>query len=143
MWKVPEETQLVFRGQTGSVDCVSLITDDHFVSGSDDGYVYFNKFSFYIYIFFRSIALWSNSKKNPLSVVKNAHTDGKSPIPNWISSVAACKYTDVIASGSSDGFIKLWCANPPESTLSPIMSIPMVCHLFVIVIVYSLIRLDL
>lgn len=33
--------------------------------------------------------------------MKNAHS-------GWISSVAACKNTDLIASGSNDGFVRLW-----------------------------------
>jgi len=110
IWKVPEETQLVFRGHTGSVDCINSITEEYFVSGSDDG----------------SIALWSHSKKNPLSIVKNAHSDGNTTIANWITSVAACKYTDLVASGSCDGLIKLWNANTQEQNMKPVMTIPMV-----------------
>lgn len=38
IWKVIEETQLVFRGQQGNIDCVTLLNDDKFLTGSDDGY---------------------------------------------------------------------------------------------------------
>lgn len=40
LWKVMEESQLVFNGYLGciSVDCCALINEDHFVSGSADGY---------------------------------------------------------------------------------------------------------
>jgi ribosomal RNA-processing protein 9 len=47
LWKVVDETQLVFRGggegkrgngfAEGSMDCVSMVDDDHFVTGSDNG----------------------------------------------------------------------------------------------------------
>src|SRR4051794_34419638 len=81
----------------------------------------------------RSIALWGFSKKSPLSIVKNAHPSGGS-IPNWITSVAACRYTDLIASGSSDGLIKLWRAKTFEANLAPVLSIPMVVYYLFILI---------
>lgn len=37
IWKILEETQLLFKGHTSSIDCVNFITEDSFVSGSDDG----------------------------------------------------------------------------------------------------------
>jgi ribosomal RNA-processing protein 9 len=37
LWKVPEETQLVFRGHSASIDCAALITPTDFISGSEDG----------------------------------------------------------------------------------------------------------
>uniref|UniRef100_A0A915JNP0 U3 small nucleolar RNA-interacting protein 2 n=1 Tax=Romanomermis culicivorax TaxID=13658 RepID=A0A915JNP0_ROMCU len=41
VWKIVEESQLVFNAHSkcGSVECLSLINEDHFVSGADDGYV--------------------------------------------------------------------------------------------------------
>ncbi|EFX03180.1 small nucleolar ribonucleoprotein complex [Grosmannia clavigera kw1407] len=78
MWKVVEETQLVFRGggsgerpatarasgidprsaaHEGSMDCVALLDDELFVTGSDNG----------------ALALWSIQKKKPLFVVPRAH----------------------------------------------------------------------
>lgn len=59
LWKIVEETQLVFRGgggigdgsnkprknkdgteryEEGSIDCVTMIDEEHFVTGSDNGY---------------------------------------------------------------------------------------------------------
>lgn len=38
LWKIVEETQLVFRGHSSYIDCVSLQTEDTFLSGSQDGY---------------------------------------------------------------------------------------------------------
>jgi len=68
----------------------------------------------------------SKKKKSPLSIIRNAHSNGTSSIPNWISSIASYKYTDLVASGSADGFIKLWSANSQNGSLSPILSIEMV-----------------
>ncbi|VDM29294.1 unnamed protein product [Toxocara canis] len=44
IWKVAEESQLVFNGFSFSVsiDCVAFINDEHFLSGSADGFVFFS-----------------------------------------------------------------------------------------------------
>lgn len=39
VWKIVEESQLVFNGHRGSIDCVRLLDEQHFLSGGDDGYV--------------------------------------------------------------------------------------------------------
>lgn len=89
LWKITEESQLIFQGTNfDSIDCVALINDDHFISGSNDG----------------SIALWHVSKKKPLFSLKKAHESSS----NWICSVAALHNTDLLASGSNDGFIKIY-----------------------------------
>jgi len=89
-WKIPEESQLLMQGyHSGSIDCIKMVDETHFVSGSQDG----------------RIALWHTAKKKPCSVVKNAHSGC------WISSVAALKNTDLIASGASDGYVKFWQVN--------------------------------
>ena len=58
---------------------------------------------------FRSIAVWNIHKKKPLCTVRNAHKIDKATLPSdwecnesWVTSVAAVKNSDVIASG------KLW-----------------------------------
>ena len=49
------------------------------------------------------------ARKKPVCVEKEAHgRDDATGQPYWICSVAACKYTDLIASGSHDGILKLW-----------------------------------
>uniref|UniRef100_A0A183E6H6 WD_REPEATS_REGION domain-containing protein n=1 Tax=Gongylonema pulchrum TaxID=637853 RepID=A0A183E6H6_9BILA len=90
LWKVPEETHLIFNGYAScvSIDCVALINENHFVSGSADG----------------SLCVWSIFKKKPVCLQKEAHGCGHDNQPNWIVSVAARRYTDLIASGSCDGF---------------------------------------
>ncbi|GBG90633.1 hypothetical protein CBR_g50978 [Chara braunii] len=62
LWKVPEETQLVFRGHqtTTSIDSCAFISASEFVSGGDDG----------------SVALWSLLRKKPVFIVRNAHGGG-------------------------------------------------------------------
>lgn len=138
LWKVVEETQLVFRGgggggsgdkksaalaraagahpkslaHEGSMDRVAMLDDELFVTGSDNG----------------SIALWSTQKKKPLFVVPRAHgiespldprqASGEEhpdparvvppPQPRWITALKAIPYSDVILSGSWDGYVRVW-----------------------------------
>jgi len=111
-WKIPEESQLVFQGQASSIDCVAMINEELFISGSQDG----------------SICLWSAQKKKPLLRLQNAHqkkvTDEDDKLEqNWITSVAACPFTDLVATGSSSGEIKIWkCTD--NVALELILSIP-------------------
>lgn len=129
LWKVVEETQLVFRGgaidrknrpnvdprslaNEGSMDRVSMIDDELFVTGSDNG----------------SLALWSTTKKKPLHVLPLAHglepplapTQASAeknpdasrvvppPQPRWITALRTLPYSDVILSGSWDGQVRVW-----------------------------------
>ncbi|GKT58590.1 WD G-beta repeat containing protein [Colletotrichum tofieldiae] len=128
LWKVAEETQLVFRGgavdkksrpdvdprslpHEGSMDRVAMIDDELFVTGSDNG----------------SLALWSVTKKKPVHIFPMAHgleqalrPDEASadhnpdpsvvppPQPRWITALKTIPYSDVILSGSWDGCIRVW-----------------------------------
>ncbi|XP_049935286.1 U3 snoRNP-associated protein-like YAO isoform X2 [Nymphaea colorata] len=56
--KIPEETHLIFRSSTASLESCCFISNDEFLSGSDDG----------------SIELWSLLKKKPIFVVRHAHS---------------------------------------------------------------------
>lgn len=134
LWKVVEETQLVFRGgggpdkkhvakntasgvdplsnaHEGSMDRVAMLDDELFVTGSDNG----------------SIALWSTQKKKPLFVLPQAHGIEPAlelekasaekqpdpevippPQPRWITALKTIPYSDVILSGSWDGYVRVW-----------------------------------
>lgn len=128
LWKVMEETQLVFRGgavdkkqrlgvdprsllHEGSMDRIAMIDDDLFVTGSDNG----------------SIALWSVTKKKPVYIEPIAHGIEPSlaphsasaeenpadsavpaPAPRWITSLKTIPYSDIILSGSWDGHVRVW-----------------------------------
>ncbi|CAH1782690.1 unnamed protein product [Owenia fusiformis] len=114
IWKVVEESQLVFHGHKGCIDCVSLINEEHFVTGAEDN----------------SLALWGVLKKKPLAMVQNAHdgslSDGVAGTEqeNWITSVASHQTTDLIASGSKDGCIKFWKCAQDFKSLQPLFSLP-------------------
>ncbi|KAI0199077.1 WD40 repeat-like protein [Astrocystis sublimbata] len=132
LWKVADETQLVFRASsgtgdkkrqidqgvhpnslaaTGSLDRVAYIDENYFLTGSDNG----------------CISLWTLSKKKPLDTIVRAHglenalaptvaSSEENPSPNVvpppqprpITSLRALPYSDLILSGSTDGFICVW-----------------------------------
>ena len=132
LWKVVEETQLVFRGGgssekrrprhkegefagpksygEGSIDRVAMIDEDSFITGSDNG----------------SISLWTLHKKKPIFTIPLAHgldppmkpeeasaevePDARVPDrqPRWITALATVPYSDVVLSGSWDGQVRVW-----------------------------------
>ena len=110
LWKIPDESQLVFNGHGGSIDCVRFVNEEHFVSCGDDGYL--SKLEFEIKLFpfinfynhdylYRALSLWGSMKKKPLCSVTSAHgICATNNLPNWISAVAALPNTDLVASGT-------------------------------------------
>ncbi|CAG9312930.1 unnamed protein product [Blepharisma stoltei] len=95
LWKTLEESQFVYNGHTQSIDCAKIINADHFVTGSQDG----------------SIGLWKTGRKKPEKYFKDLH-GGK-----WITSLAVLKRSDLLASGSSDGWIRLYKVSEGEIEL--------------------------
>lgn len=92
-WKLAEDTHLIFRGgsQVSSADCLSVIKDDWFVSGHDDG----------------SLHLWLTDKKK--AVASLAHTHGScSAVGRGITALACLKGSDLVMSGSCDSRLRLW-----------------------------------
>jgi WD40 repeat protein len=53
--------------------------------------------------------------------------------PRWICAVAALPYTDLVASGSSDGFLRLWRVSQDWKKLDQVQQIQMVNFLYFIV----------
>uniref|UniRef100_A0A8B9BFK1 U3 small nucleolar RNA-interacting protein 2 n=1 Tax=Anser brachyrhynchus TaxID=132585 RepID=A0A8B9BFK1_9AVES len=113
VWKIPEESQLIFYGHQGSIDCIQLINEEHMVSGADDG----------------SVALWGLAKKKPLALVRQSHgTQGDHDLeqPYWVSAVAALRNSDLVATGSHSGSVKLWKCGEGFRKLEPLCDIPLV-----------------
>ncbi|CAN6304219.1 unnamed protein product [Urochloa humidicola] len=123
LWKIPEESQLVFRAPAAaSLECCSFIDDKEFLSGSDDG----------------SIELWSIMRKKPTFIVRNAHSsldcdDQELPKENgihkpenvsmaqsWVSAVATRKGSDLAASGAGNGLVRLWAIEPDSKGIRPL-----------------------
>ncbi|KAK4053892.1 pre-rRNA processing protein [Microbotryomycetes sp. JL221] len=106
-------------GQTkfieGSIEVVTMVDDSTFVSGGDSG----------------SICLWSTSKKKPIASAQLAHgineheseTEGIIGTPRWITAVGCLPYGDVLASGSWDGYIRLWKIDPRHKALKQIAQV--------------------
>lgn len=143
LWKVVEETQLVFRGGgssekrrtrnkdgevaatksygEGSIDRVALVDEESFVTGSNNG----------------SISLWTLHKKKPIFTVPLAHgldppmqpedasaeaqPDAMVPErqPRWITALATIPYSDVVLSGSWDGQVRVWRVSEDKKRLEP------------------------
>jgi ribosomal RNA-processing protein 9 len=115
LWKVAEETHLVFRGHKSSIDCVQYLTDSSFVSGGQDGMLH----------------LWKDTQKTPVKTAFAAHgyqssgSDSKASSeaatrgsnPRWISSLATVRMSNLVASGSNDGQVRLWIASAEERVL--------------------------
>lgn len=105
VWKLQEESQLVYNGHSGNIDVVRKLDEGYFISGGDDG----------------SICLWSSLKKKPLYTVHNAH--GFSSLnseANWISALAVFSNTDLIVSGSCDGYIRFWKWSQSSKIITPL-----------------------
>jgi len=64
-------------------------------------------------------------RKKPICVIRNAHNDEKeSANPRWITSVAALSNSDLVATGSSNGFVRLWKCSDKFNKVSELYSIP-------------------
>lgn len=109
IWKILEESQLVFQLPAGSLECISLIDDDHFVTGNDEG----------------SLCLWGTNKKKPMWTVRNAHKSETGEV-HWITAVDSLKNTDMFASGSNNGEIILWAIQEGFRSVTLQFKIPVV-----------------
>ena len=136
-WKVVDESLTRFLGdssardeyQLGSLDCVAALPPANFVTGSDSG----------------AITLWSIHRKKSVYTIHTAHgvdeppsleevtsesdpkvieelkkVDKRRPIPRGITALAAWPGTDVILSGSSDGWIRVWKLSDDKRTIIPL-----------------------
>jgi len=92
-WKLAEETHMIFRGgsKLSNADCISAIKDDYFLTGHDDGVLSF----------------WLKDKKRAVATVKQAH-GLNGTLPRGIVSCASLGGSDFAATGSNDGFLRLW-----------------------------------
>ena len=112
LWKVDEETQLVFGGGSSPLDAVAMLSPTSFVAGAQDG----------------TLSLWSSMRKRPLATLPTAHGLGGAltgGAPCWITALAAPPHSDVVLSGSCDGALRFWHADDAGRSLSPIHSVPL------------------
>ncbi|KAF0988516.1 hypothetical protein HZS_5913 [Henneguya salminicola] len=121
MWKIPEQTQMLFNVEKHTHEiCVSMISEQIFVSGGYSGFVIL------------CLTKVVTSMKKPVFVVKNVHcgTDDQPSVASTqqiheIYSIATIPFNDIIATGSDDGYIKLFRLSLSENTLTYIKSIEM------------------
>lgn len=109
IWKIIEESQLVYSGgHDGSIENVKLINEETFLSSGDDG----------------QLCVWNVNKKKPLSSVKLAHGTTEKGHSNWISSITTLLNTDLVASGSCDGFLRIWKLGQNFTKITELFNIP-------------------
>ena len=127
IWKIVEESQLVYNAPTvsyenskensktsgvvgsASVDAIKLLDEQHFITCGEDGHV----------------SLWNVSRKKPVCTIPRAHgSDPSNNDPRWISAIATKHNTDLIASASSDGVVRLWKCTEKFRSLVEIAAIP-------------------
>ncbi|XVE89353.1 hypothetical protein DITRI_Ditri19aG0195300 [Diplodiscus trichospermus] len=140
LFKVLDQSRLVFRPPPSSLECCCFVNNDEFLSGLDDG----------------SVQLWSILRKKPVYIVKNAHAllpacqnveqKGSDKIPDshlengdhkidgynasstfsWVSSVTVCRGSDLAASGAGNGFVRLWAIESGKKDIQPLYEVPLV-----------------
>ena len=128
IWKVLEQTQLVFKTPGRSpVERVSFINQSNFAVATADG----------------ALSLFSAGKRTPLVRVEGAHAPESGPtslkpisplvLPSqvtarksctWATALAAAKYTDLLASGSSTGQLKFWKVGQHCRSLTQVSQVP-------------------
>jgi len=123
LWKLREESHLIFRGKSSdpSSDTIRYIKDHWFVSGNERG----------------DLSLWNVEKKKPVDIISGAHGSGDGTgNGNMIVSCDCLIGSDLVATGSHDGYLKFWKARTgkslsergidpvllPSSTSSPLLS---------------------
>ncbi|XP_049540453.1 U3 small nucleolar RNA-interacting protein 2 [Anopheles darlingi] len=110
VWKVPEESQLVFSTVEEDFSAVRFVSNDLFLSGSIEG----------------SVCLWSCGKKKPLRRLELAHGQQDAGHPNWISAIGVLPNSDLAASGSCDGFVRVWRLADRRRSIEPLLEVPVV-----------------
>jgi len=99
-WKIVLRTCLVFKGMHTSLECVSLINEDRFITGGQDGYGkqswnFPHTLSLLIdFVQTRSIQLWNTGKKRAEVVVRNAHAVGQSNTEDASSAATAMEVAE-------------------------------------------------
>ncbi|KAF5348899.1 hypothetical protein D9756_009857 [Leucocoprinus leucothites] len=114
----------------GSLECIAMIDESTFVTGGDSGYAptssHFANLTSHTRISHSSISLWSTTKKKPVFTQPLAHglhsvhssTEGLIQTPRWITALTALPYSDLFASGSWEGQIRLWKLDPKLKSFS-------------------------
>ncbi|KAF2480726.1 WD40-repeat-containing domain protein [Neohortaea acidophila] len=115
------------RYHEGSIDRIAMIDEETFVTGSDNG----------------SLSLWNTHKKKATFVLPLAHgVDPPLPLaeasaeqepdesldeesrggqqPRWITALKAIPFSDVLVSGSWDGYVRAWKISSDKRRIEPL-----------------------
>ncbi len=84
-WKTNLDSHLVFQKSNCSVDCVTVLEQEKYASSGQD----------------RNIHVWSATSRKPYAYADQAHDE-------WITALSCLRGTDLLLSGSSDGYVKTW-----------------------------------
>eukprot|EP00762_Andalucia_godoyi_P000451 ANDGO_03132.mRNA.1 U3 snoRNP-associated protein-like EMB2271 len=97
LWRLAEETQLQFDAPqpVASIDALAFFNETRFVAAGQA----------------RSVQLWSVAKRRPLDSIPNVHFESQLGEQNkrnegWIASVACLRGSDLVATGSDDGWLR-------------------------------------
>jgi ribosomal RNA-processing protein 9 len=75
------------------------------------------------------LAIWHINKKKPILSHKNAHKEEDQRANTslgWINTVSACSNSDLMASGSDDGYVRLWTFSTTTNKFSQLFKIEIV-----------------
>ncbi|KAL2341528.1 hypothetical protein Fmac_009468 [Flemingia macrophylla] len=139
LFKVHEESRLVFRAPASSLESCCFVNNEELLSGSGDG----------------SIELWTIMRKKPVYILRNAHalledsmqSDQKDSerLPNgnlengyhhpknhhclsafsWVSAVTVCRNSDLAASGAGNGSVRLWAIGSENKDIKSLHDVPL------------------
>jgi len=90
VWKIEEESQLVYNWDEDVIDYVKVLSGGYFVASSCGG----------------NVALFSFGRKKPLNVIKQAHGLDQNDVPRWVTCVGGLG--DLVITGSDNSIIKVW-----------------------------------
>lgn len=117
-WKLAQDTHCIYRGGSKwpAADAIAALHENWFVTGHVNG----------------TVALWKTDKKRPIAQVMHCPNDdnnndpapGEDEVNAGVVSLACIRGSDVVASGSSDGWVRFWKADVSERALEPLCQIP-------------------
>lgn len=95
LWKVEEESQLLFKSHNQNIDCVKMLRENVYLSAGQNG----------------NIHVFNRSKRKPLYTYTNTGSNidkqfGKNL--GWISSLAPVQYSDMFVAGSDYGHVDFY-----------------------------------
>ena len=103
LWKLSDETQLLYKSACQTLDCVHTISEKYFASSGDNS----------------DIELWNVGKKTPIYTLSKTHD------APWICSMAGMKNCDLLATGSVDGFVNLYKFSNESMKLEGLRKVPL------------------